>query len=466
MIDTIIFDLDGVLINSKNIHFEALNRALSENKIKYQITYADHIKTYDGLPTFKKLEILNKKKLIPKKTNKQIILKKNKITKKLFEKNIKFDENIYLLFKQLSKKFKIAIATNAIQETLEIAIKKLKISKFINFSISTKNVLNPKPHPEIYLKCMINLNSHPKSTLILEDSHNGRIAAKDAGAKLMPIKNLEDVKYKNIINYISKFKKRSERIQVWDDDELNILIPMAGEGSRFSKVGYTFPKPLIEIHQKPMIQLVIESLGLKGNFIFIVRKEHLEKYNLKSLLNILAPNCKIIPIDKLTEGAACTVLLAENLINNNKPLIISNSDQFIEWNPSNTMYNFLTKKIDGGILTFDAIHPKWSYAKINKDENVTEVAEKKVISNHATVGVYYWKKGNDFVKYAKRMIEKNLRVNNEFYVCPVFNEAIKDKKIIKIHNVKSMWGLGTPEDLDYFLKYYEKDKIKIKDEDN
>ena len=215
-----------------------------------------------------------------------------------------------------------------------------------------------------------------------------------------------------------------------------------------------------------MIQLVIESLGLKGNFIFIVRKEHLEKYNLKSLLNILAPNCKIIPIDKLTEGAACTVLLAENLINNNKPLIISNSDQFIEWNPSNTMYNFLTKKIDGGILTFDAIHPKWSYAKINKDENVTEVAEKKVISNHATVGVYYWKKGNDFVKYAKRMIEKNLRVNNEFYVCPVFNEAIKDKKIIKIHNVKSMWGLGTPEDLDYFLKYYEKDKIKIKDEDN
>ena len=92
--------------------------------------------------------------------------------------------------------------------------------------------------------------------------------------------------------------------------------------------------------------------------------------------------------------------------------------------------------------------------------------QKKVISNHATVGVYYWKKGNDFVKYAKRMIEKNLRVNNEFYVCPVFNEAIKDKKIIKIHNVKSMWGLGTPEDLDYFLKYYEKDKIKIKDEDN
>ena len=120
------------------------------------------------------------------------------------------------------------------------------------------------------------------------------------------------------------------------------------------------------------------------------------------------------------------------------------------------MYNFSTKKIDGGILTFDAIHPKWSYAKVDKNKVVTEVAEKKVISNHATVGVYYWKKGNDFVKYAEKMIQQNIRVNNEFYVCPVFNEAIKDKKIIKISDVDSMWGLGTPEDLDYYLKYYER----------
>ena len=117
----------------------------------------------------------------------------------------------------------------------------------------------------------------------------------------------------------------------------------------------------------------------------------MDKYNLKSLLNIIAPNCKIIVIDKLTEGAACTVLLTKKY-NNGKPLIIANSDQFIEWNPSETMYNFSTKKIDGGILTFDTLHPKWSYAKVDKNNIVTEVAEKKVISNHGTVGVYYWKK--------------------------------------------------------------------------
>jgi dTDP-glucose pyrophosphorylase len=231
---------------------------------------------------------------------------------------------------------------------------------------------------------------------------------------------------------------------------------MAGEGSRFMKSDYTFPKPLIEVWQKPMIQVVLESLGLKGNYIFLVRKEHLEKYNLKNFLNVIAPNCKVVVVDQLTEGAACTVLLASNYINNNKPLIISNSDQFIEWDPSEIMYSFYGKKVDGGILTFKATHPKWSYAKADNSGIVTEVAEKKVISDNATVGIYFWKRGDYFVKYANEMIKKNIRVNNEFYVCPVFNEAIKDKKNIILKEVKSMWGLGTPEDLKFFIDNFKK----------
>ena len=456
MIDTIIFDLDGVLINSKDIHFEALNKSLSKNSANYQISYEDHLKSFDGLPTKTKLEILNKKKVIPKILNKKIKNEKNIITRKLLNERLVFNKKTYQLFEKLSKKFKIGIATNAIEETLKIALKKLKISKFVNYSLSTENIKNPKPHPEIYLRCIINLNSKPKNTLVLEDSHNGRISAKEAGARLMPIKNLTDVTYKNIIDYIrNKKSELSEKIDTWEDNELNIVVPMAGEGSRFVNAGYTFPKPMIEIHQKPMIQLIVESLGLKGNFIFIVREDHLKKYNIQSLLQIISPKCKIIVINKLTEGAACTVLLAKKYINNENPLVIANSDQFIEWSPSKVMYNFSSKKIDGGILTFNSIHPKWSYAKLNKDQVVTEVAEKKVISNHATVGVYYWRNGKDFVKYAERMIKKNIRVNNEFYVCPVFNQAILDNKIIKTHNVDKMWGLGTPEDLDYYLKFYK-----------
>jgi hypothetical protein len=116
------------------------------------------------------------------------------------------------------------------------------------------------------------------------------------------------------------------------------------------------------------------------------------------------------------------------------------------------MHNFTYKNVDGGILTFQAYHPKWSYAKLDKNNNfVIEVAEKKVISKHASVGVYFWKQGSDYVKYAERMIKKKIRVNNEFYVCPVFNEAIKDKKKIIISQVQEMHGLGTPEDLNAYL---------------
>ena len=118
-------------------------------------------------------------------------------------------------------------------------------------------------------------------------------------------------------------------------------------------------------------------------------------------------------------------MLAKEFINNEAPLIIANSDQFIEWNPSEVLYSFMNKNVDGGILTFPATHPKWSYAKINNEGLVTEVAEKNPISSHATVGVYFWRKGRDYIDSAEEMIHKNIRVNNEFYVCPVYNQELK-----------------------------------------
>ena len=166
----------------------------------------------------------------------------------------------------------------------------------------------------------------------------------------------------------------------------------------------------------------------------------------------MIPNCKIIEIDGLTDGAAHTTLFAKKYINNSNPLLIANSDQYIIWNSSKTLYNFYTKDFDGGILTFESIHPKWSYAKCDNNQIVMEVAEKKVISKNATVGVYYWKKGSDYVKYANKMIKNNKRINNEFYVCPVYNEAINDGKKIAISQVDKMYGLGTPEDLKNYLE--------------
>ena len=130
---------------------------------------------------------------------------------------------------------------------------------------------------------------------------------------------------------------------------------------------------------------------------------------------------------------------------------MANSDQIVDWNSREFIYSMYSKNADGGIATFKSSHPKWSYAKTDDFNKVIEVAEKKPISNEATVGIYYWKHGSDFIKYAEQMIEKNLRVNNEFYVCPVFNEAINDNKHVYTFPVKKMWGIGTPEDLKEYL---------------
>jgi|TARA_R100000479_G_scaffold117786_2_gene60127 dTDP-glucose pyrophosphorylase len=228
-----------------------------------------------------------------------------------------------------------------------------------------------------------------------------------------------------------------------------VLIPMAGAGSRFEKAGYTFPKPLIEVNGKPMIQTVVENLNLKDEkHVYIVQKEHYDRFALNYLLPLITPNCEIVQVENVTEGAACTTLLAKEYIDNDEPLVIANSDQIIEWG----MGIPKTKDFDAAIYTFRATHPKWSFAKLGDDGFVTEVAEKKPISDIATVGVYYWQRGSDYVKYAEQMIEKNIRVNNEFYVCPVFNEAIEDGQKVITVDVNKMWGIGTPEDLKVYLE--------------
>ena len=300
---------------------------------------------------------------------------------------------------------------------------------------------------------MIEVGVSPKETLIIEDSVVGRKAANDSGAYLMGINNPNDVIYKNIISYINNINNNYKKPK-WQGGKMNVLIPMAGAGSRFEKAGYTFPKPLIDVRGKPMIQWVVDNLNVEAKYIFIVQKSHFEKYNLKDTLNNFCPNNEIVQIEGITDGAACTTLLAKDFINNNEPLIIANSDQFVEWESDEFIYSCTASNVDANILTFKSTHPKWSYVKVNEIGNVVEVAEKKPISDIATVGIYYWKNGSDYVKYAEQMISKNIRVNNEFYVCPVFNEAINDNKKVKTHNIEKMWGLGTPEDLEYFLKNY------------
>jgi beta-phosphoglucomutase-like phosphatase (HAD superfamily)/dTDP-glucose pyrophosphorylase len=451
----VIFDLDGVLIDSRELHYDALNDALRKIGAEYVITREEHLSKYDGLNTTRKLKMLTEQKGLPVSAYDKVWSDKQKATFNLVRGFCK-EYMLQTIFRQIKARgYKIAIASNSIRETVKLSLLSIGVMDEVDYFVSNEDVTRTKPYPEMFWKCMTALNALPKNTIIVEDSHIGRQGALDSGAHLLAVENAKEVNseymMQRIYDLMNTIEGISKKSLPWRDKKLNVLIPMAGAGSRFAQAGYTFPKPLIEVRGKPMIQVVVENLNIEANYIFLVQKEHYETYNLKYLLNLIAPGCKIVQVDGLTEGAACTTLLAKEHIDNDAPLVMANSDQFVEWNSNECMYAFSADSIDGGILTFKATHPKWSYAKLNEDGFVSEVAEKKVISDEATVGIYYWRHGSDYVKYAEQMIKKDIRTNGEFYTCPVFNEAIGDDKKIRVKTIDKMWGIGTPEDLNYFL---------------
>ena len=277
----------------------------------------------------------------------------------------------------------------------------------------------------------------------------------DASCHLLAVEDTHDVSLAKVLDKIEDVDHTPKHNIPWKSKSMNVLIPMAGAGSRFIDAGYTFPKPLIEVGNKPMIQVVTDNLNIDAHHIFIVQKEHYEKYNLETVLNLIKPDCTIVQVDGITEGAACTTLLAKKFINTDAPLVIANSDQFVEWNSNEVLYAFSTESVDGGILCFQSTHPKWSYAKLDDNGWVCEVAEKQPISTNATVGIYYYARGSDYVNCAEQMIKNNIRTNNEFYVCPVYNELISTGGNVRIKNINRMWGLGTPEDLQNFISNYD-----------
>jgi HAD superfamily hydrolase (TIGR01509 family) len=454
----LIFDLDGVLVDSRNLHYMALNESLSE---EFKINTNEHLARYDGLSTTKKLQMLTREKGLPENNHESIWKLKQEKTIELIPKLFSKDEELIQLISNFkSKGIKIYCASNSIRETMSLFLKVLGIIDIFDGIFSNQDVKNTKPDPEIYIRCILDAGVSPLDTLIVEDSPIGKMAAYMSGSHVLPVASRKDVTLENIHNAILKAtslnKIKMGTMDVRWKNKINIVIPMAGNGSRFYNEGYILPKPLIDVQGVPMIQRVVENLNIDGRYIFIVRQEHLEKYDTKKLLNKIAPGCEIVPTQEVTEGAVCSVLLAKELIDNETNLLLANSDQFLEWDSNSFLYESMN--VDGSVLTFEQLDEhdkKWSYCSLDEDGFVDKVAEKEVISTHANTGIYFWSKGSDFVKYATQMIDKNIRVNGEFYIAPVYNEAISDGKKIKIHNCKKMWGLGIPSDLLYFINNYQ-----------
>ena len=364
MIKLIIFDLDGVLVEAKQIHYNTLNDALREVGEEYVISESEHLSTYDGLKTTQKLEMLTKNKGLSVEFYDKIWFRKQHLTIEAISQ-LQPDLRLIEVFKQLRDGgYKLACASNSIRRSVLVMLAKIGIIEYMDLIISNEDVKNSKPHPEMYWKAMSMMGYLPEETLIVEDSPHGLLAASRSRAHVLRVNNPSDLTFDKI--FVKLNEKMNMDVPKWQGGKMNVLIPMAGAGSRFQQAGYTFPKPLIDVNGKPMIQVVVDNLNIDATFVFVVQKEHREKYNLDTLLNLITPNCKIVEVDGLTEGAACTTLLAKEYINNDDPLVMANSDQFVEWDSNEFMYKMIEQNVDGGILTFKATHPKWSFAKLDE----------------------------------------------------------------------------------------------------
>lgn len=235
---------------------------------------------------------------------------------------------------------------------------------------------------------------------------------------------------------------------------MKIVIPMAGKDERFKQHGFPFPKPVVEIDGRPLIEHAFDCLRLtpEADFTFVIRKEDDMRFYLRDVLRLLDPDCAMISVDGETAGAACTVLLAVEQIDKDEELVIANGDQILGFDLNDVVADFRARDLDAGTVVFDSVHPRWSFVKIDTNGMVIEAAEKRPISRNATAGVYYFRSGSDFVAAAKRMIQKKANVNGGYFVCPTFNEMILDQKKIGVYHIdqEDYISLATPQAVEEY----------------
>ena len=449
---TLLFDLDGVLVDFTNLHERAFIDIWNKHFPGYRIDHSFHLLYLEARSTRSKIDICFKIFSINCNVEIQDILFKEKqeLTDRLLDSEPVYTATTRALCWAAAQGYKMALCSNSIRSTVMKSLRRLACADLFDVILSNEDVNQPKPSPEIYLKAMEQLGVSADDCILFEDSLVGRQAATAAlegsTGKLVPIVNAQDMTYQLLQSVLTVSYPPIP-------DKINLVIPMAGLGSRFQKEGYTIPKPFLPVFGKPMYRWVIDNMMPREpkwrervQVHVLVREEQAPLFESDKGIHIHT-------VPKLTEGAACTVLTIRELINTDAPLLIANSDQFLEWDADNFYLSLLHPGFDGVISTFVQTDPndiRWSYARLDADRCVVEVAEKKVISNLATTGIYGWKRGADFVAAADKMIAENIRVNGEFYVCPVYNSMSANSRI-RVHNCKKMWGLGVPTDYEHFL---------------
>ncbi|MCW2994084.1 MAG: Beta-phosphoglucomutase or related phosphatase, superfamily [Conexibacter sp.] len=441
MIKVVIFDMDGVLIDADAWHFQTLNTALADVHFS-TITWAEHLALYKGRPTRRKLDLLTERKGLDPGLHARIAARKQELTEALVaEACVPDPEKLEMLRALTARGLRLAVCSNARGASVRRMLEGAGILEHVEFFLSNEDVIAAKPDPEIYRAALAHLGVRPSECVVVEDSEVGRAAAYAAGAVVCEVADPSEV---NLYRVLSTIREA---------EQVNVVIPAAGRGSRFAEAGYVHPKPLIDVEGRPMIELVLRDLRSVGRPIVLLQEEHIARYRADAVIRHVAAAAEVVPVSGVTEGAACTVLLAEQYIDSPSELVLANSDQVVDADVAAFVALMREQDADGGIMTFRATESKWSFAKVGEDGIVTEVAEKRPISDQATVGIYWFRHGAAFVRCAKRMIASDTRVNGEFYVCPVFNELIAEGGIVRTYEIErsAMHGIGTPEDLQAFL---------------
>ncbi|TPX64614.1 hypothetical protein SpCBS45565_g05741 [Spizellomyces sp. 'palustris'] len=472
----VVFDLDGVLFSSKDLHYVALNRALEVVGPEYVINYEDHLAHFDGLPTKTKLDKLTAERGLPVSKHGMIWDLKQQKTFEVIADTFQPDVRLRAVLQGLKDAgYLIYCGSNSIYKTIELMLRKKKVLDLFDAIISCEDVTQPKPSPAIYLCACLRAGVSPKETIILEDSQVGRKSALLSGCHLLPVDVPENVTLKSILNAIDAINRSQENqvMRVKWRSPLNVVIPMNKRVTRVERSTFescvgsesgprvttkedlttTCPSYLALVNGYPVLQLAVESLHVDANFIFVVPRRDYEEFHLKYLLAVLKPNCKVLVAEEETLGQAASVLLAKQYINDSTPLLIANCTQLLDWDSHTFLYLMDEPGVKGGIATVVRSDPRYSYVNVDEKGWIVDVAEKRVISDIATAGVYYWRSGSDFVKYSEEMMRdpKNM-VDGAFYVSTAYKGAINDGMHFKAVPCNGYWPLGFPEDVEAYLK--------------
>ena len=442
-----IFDLDGVLVDFAALHRSAFLEALNCIHPEKQIDDVFHATYLEARSTRQKLVIMKEHHSFINEAAVSDL--KQKITQEKLKTAHVYSSTRDALTYLKNQGVRMSVCSNSMRATVLTSLQKLVPLDYFDVILSNEDVTNPKPNPDIYNAAITQLKIDPSTAIVFEDSPVGKAAARAAGLKVFEIVDALDL--------TQRFVELVLRDRMASPTHYNIVIPMAGLGSRFSAAGYTTPKPFLPIFGTPMYLKVIQNVvpsALHATIHIIIREEHRAMFDAAEK----PANIRIHAVPALTEGAACTALSVKSEINNADPLIIANSDQYLEWEVENFYRALIHPDYDGVISTFhqpDSTDLRWSYANVNEDGSVTQVAEKQYIGPLATTGIYGWKRGADFVADAESMISANIRVNKEFYVCPVYNTGVAVGRKFRTFNCKKMWGLGVPTDYENFLSHFK-----------